>query len=322
MILFVIKKFYDYNGYDQVSNGLRVSASFVVEMLKLEGHRAKLAEAIDGNCIDRLVTLHRPSVVVLEALWVTPAKMAELQLLHPGVRWVVRIHSEIPFLANEGIGIEWLVAYAKYGVEIGFNSEQAQNDFAVIGESIWLPNYYPLRKLRAGSKPSSEHVNIGCFGAIRPMKNQLIQALAAIRFAKQVGLKLRFHMNGTRVEQGGNSNLKSIQSALDASGNELVLHGWLEHEEFLDLIQQMDVCLQVSLSESFNIVSADAVSLGVPLIGSDAIRWLPRRSRALADSSDSIADKLLHADETTAHMNHEALENYVNASVTAWNEFL
>lgn len=320
MILFIIKKFYDYNGYNQVSNGLKTSATFVVDMLKAEGHKSKLVQAIDANCIDRLVTEHKPRIVIVEAIWVTPEKMAELKRLHPKVRFVARVHSEIPFLANEGMSIGWLAAYSNLGVEVGFNSEQACEDYGVIGKSVYLPNYYPLRKLRYEHDPTGE-LHIGCFGAIRPMKNQLIQALAAIRYAKALGQQLNFHMNGTRLEQGGNSNLKTIKAALEATGNNLVLHGWLSHDDFLELIKQMDFCLQVSMSESFNIVASDAISLGVPLIGSSAIRWLPKRSQAPMDSAAEIAYKMELADQTTVIMNHAALEEYVHKATKVWNIF-
>jgi glycosyltransferase involved in cell wall biosynthesis len=321
LILFIIRKFYDYAGdYNQISNGLRTSAGFVVEMLKLEGHKAKLVEAIDGNCIDRLVAENKPRIVILEALWVTPEKLAELKGLHPGIRFVVRIHSEIPFLSNEGISVRWLYEYTKLGAEIAFNSEQARQDFEVVAPSLYLPNYYPVRKVRRPPQ-CSDKLNVGCFGAIRPMKNQLIQALGAIKYAKSLGKKLHFHMNGTRLEQGGDNNLKSIRAAIEVTGNELILHPWSEHEEFVETVQKMDICLQVSLTESFNLTSADAVSMGVPLIGSSAIRWLPRRSRALVDSAESIAQKMHQADKTTVAMNHESLENYVHVSAEIWNTF-
>lgn len=320
MLLFVIKKFYSYNGYDQVTNGLKTSAGFVVDMLKAEGHKAKLVEAVDANCIDRLVTENKPRIVILEALWVTPDKLKELKKLHPRVRWVVRVHSEIPFLSNEGISIGWLSEYIKLGIEVGFNSYQTKEDFSVIGPSVYLPNFYPLRKIRYPHCKSGQ-LDVGCFGAIRPLKNQLIQCLAAIRFAQAKSQKLYFHMNGTRLEQGGNNNLKAIKSALEATDNELVLHDWLPHEQFLELVQKMDFCLQVSLSESFNITSSDAVSMGVPLIGSSAIRWLPKRSQAPVDSASAIAYKMELADQTTVIMNHAALENYVVKSAEIWNEF-
>jgi hypothetical protein len=324
MILFIIKKFYEYNGYAQVTNGLKTSAGFVVDMLKREGHKARLVEAIDGNCIDRLVTEFKPRIVILEALWATPEKLKELKHLHPHVRWVVRIHSETAFLGMEGISLEWLAAYLKLGVEVAFNSAQTREDFEAIGKSLYLPNWYPVRSLRYKHERNddcSDIVNIGCFGAIRPLKNQLEQALAAIRYARHKGKKLRFHMNGTRQEQGGNQNLKSIEAAIKATGDELVLHPWLEHEEFLELVQKMDFCLQVSISESFNLVSADAVSLGVPLIGSAAIRWLPVRSQAPTDSAKVIAEYMGHTDQITVVMNHTALADYANKSAKTWNAF-
>lgn len=320
LTLFIIKKFYTYDGCRQVSNGLRTSAMFVVELLLREGFRAKLVEAIDGNCIDRLVTENRPTRVVLEAIWVTPHKIAELQRLHPGVKWTVRVHSEIPFLANEGMAVKWLASYLKLGVEVAFNSPRTVDDFKVIGPSSYLPNFYFLRHPRR-QKPIGQILDVGCFGAIRPLKNQLIQAFAAVRFAKEQGKSLRFHMNGGRIEQNGTNNLIQIKALMEATGQELILHPWLDHEEFLELIARMDICLQVSLSETFNIVSADAASMGVPLVGSDQIPWLPKRSQAKADSALSIASAMAKADETSVILNHEALESYLEKTVVIWAEW-
>jgi hypothetical protein len=92
----------------------------------------------------------------------------------------------------------------------------------------------------------------------------------------------------------------------------------MDHEPFLDLIAQMDICLQVSLSESFNIVSADAVSMGVPLVGSDAISWLPAWSQAPVDSASGIADAMRRANNTNIAMNHAALKMYLQQTVKTW----
>lgn len=319
--LFILKKFYDYGGTHQIANGLRTSAQFVVDLLLREGHRAYLAEAIDANCIDRLVTEYRPARVVLEAIWVTPTKLAELQKLHPNVSWTVRVHSELPFLANEGMAMEWLLDYIDQGVEVAFNSSQTVEDFKVLGESTYLPNFYPLRQPRRHPKHQDRELHVGCFGAIRPLKNQLIQAVAAIRYARDKGMRLVFHMNGSRVEQHGANCLKNIQAVIQELGNELVLHPWLPHNEFLELIGEMDICLQVSLSESFCIVASDAVSMGVPLIGSDTISWLPKRSKAKVDSTTSIVEAMHKAGPITVFMNHASLESYLESAAKIWNEW-
>ena len=322
LTLFILKRFQDYNGQSQISSGLRTSARFVVEMLLAEGQRAKLVMAIDGNSIDALVAQYQPTRVILEALWATPAKMAELQKLHPKVRWTIRVHSETPFLAQEGMAITWIAQYLKQGIEVAFNSKQTVNDFTVLGRSTYLPNYYPMRKPRAPKPPSHQQLDIGCFGAIRPLKNQLIQAFAAVKFAQMKGKKLHFHLNGTRIEQHGTNNLKNIQALLAAAGQTLVEHPWMEHEEFLELISEMDICLQVSLSESFNLTSADAVSMGVPLIGSNAIAWLPERSQADVASAESICQAMQQADTATVLMNQAALKSYLHSTVAAWMHWI
>jgi len=313
LTLFIIKKSH---GYDcgTVSSGLRNSAGFVVDMLLSEGVRALLVEAVDGNSIDALVAKYRPVRVVLEAIWATPAKMEELRKLWPKVKWTIRVHSETPFLAQEGCAGGWILAFMKQGIEVAFNSAETANDFSLFGPTSYLPNWYPLRKPRQ-SQPTGNVLDIGCFGAIRPMKNQFIQAIAALTYAKQKRMILRFHMNGTRPEQYGLNNLKNIRAVL---GPTLVLHPWFDHDDFLELIAQMDICLQVSLTESFSIVASDAVSMGVPLVGSAAIKWLPERSQAAVDSAASIVEAMEKADRTAVIMNNHALNQYLKSAVKIW----
>jgi hypothetical protein len=320
LTLFIIKQFYGYNGQYTVCNGLRVSAQFVVDLLLYEGHRAKLVQAIDGNSIDKLVSENLPAKVILEAIWVTPTKMAELQKLHPKVKWTVRVHSEIPFLANEGVAVEWIAAYIKQGIEVAFNSSNTANDFSILGIVSYLPNYYPVRKPRT-SKPSDGTLDVGCFGAIRPLKNQLIQAFAAVKYAQIRKVPLIFHMNGSRIEQSGANNLRQIQALMTATGQTLVMHSWLDHTDFLELIATMDICLQVSLSESFNIVSADAVSMGVPLVGSESIGWLPELSQADVNSAESIVEAMERAGSISVALNQHGLHSYLKKSSKIWNKW-
>jgi hypothetical protein len=233
-VLFICKRGGIYGGvYGETggvpqSSGLRNSAGFVVEMLLANGVEAKLVEVTDNNDIDREVTAFRPTHVIIEALWVVPSKFTVLRRLHPAVEWVVRIHSEIPFLANEGSAMGWILEYLEMGIEAAPNSRRALAALLELVPSAdgllrYLPNYYP-RGLRPRKpiRPSNGAVEIGCFGAIRPLKNQLIQAIAAIGFARSRGLYL--HADGARGQPGAQKHLRAVrrQSARRAGNAPMV----------------------------------------------------------------------------------------------------
>ncbi len=97
----------------------------------------------------------------------------------------------------------------------------------------------------------------------------------------------------------------------------LELHAWLEHDAFLDLVAEMDFCLQVSLSETFCICAADAVAAGVPLVGSPAIRWLPKEAQADPASAESIAAHMENAWADRSLTRH-GLTQYLRRSADVW----
>lgn len=284
----------DYYG---ITSGLFNSASFVVSFLKKNGMNAKLVSVSDSNSIDKVVTEFNPDIVVVEALWVPPSKFSELLNIkrHANRRWIVRIHSRAPFLSMEGLATQWISEYTliKDGmIEIAPNTEELTSQLSTafpFGSFIYLPNVYQFKDINIKKKELSEtHIDVGCFGAIRPMKNTYQQALAAIEFSEHIGRKLRFHINSSRLEQSGNNVLKNLISLFEHSPHELVQHEWYQHKEFLEVLTTMDLCMQVSLSESFNIVTADAVSVGRPVIASHDIDWLPWFSKARPTSNDNI----------------------------------
>ncbi len=311
-VLFLLKKgkSYGYSNHPDPSTGLFNSASILADQLRSKlGFNTTLKVVVDGNSIDRELSIIKPDVCIIEAIWVTPDKMDELTKLHPNVKFVVRVHSELPFLANEGSALSFI---GGYNVDVAFNSIDTYRDLRCIYDNVaFLPNVYEdvsitieeLLKYIANrlqfavdskgwTKLSWKTLHIGCFGAIRPMKNQLIQAVAAINYANKAGVKLYFHMNSTRVEQKGEGVLKNIIALFDHTDHELVLHPWLNREEFLDLISNMDLGLQVSMNESFNIIAADFVKQGVPVVVSEAIKWAPNFSKASTIMALSIEEHI------------------------------
>lgn len=267
-----------------ITSGLFNSASFVVSFLTTKGYEAQLSPVMDANGIDRVVTQYDPDIVIIEALWVPPAKFQELLSIprHKKRKWIVRIHSKAPFLANEGLATRWIHQYTQVSsgtVYIAPNTLELTQQLSTAfpdGEFIFLPNiYFPKRFIPSHKERDPHRVHVGCFGAIRPMKNTYQQALAAIAFAELEGKLLSFHINGTRVEQRGENVLRNLRALFEDSPHELVEHRWYHHEDFLEVASKMDIGMQVSFSESFNIVTADMVTAGVPVIASDDIEWMP-----------------------------------------------
>jgi hypothetical protein len=341
-VLFILKRRQDFNPdkhqAKSLSTGLFNSASFMDEMLVNCGIESQLEVAIDNNCIDRLVTKHRPTHVIIEALWVVPSKFAVLTKLHPSVKWIIRLHSEMPFMAGEGIAMDWIGDYMTYPqLYIGVNAPRMLEEIRtyiqikkswsskeVSQRIVYLPNYYPQIYQKKEFDRSKDHVDISCFGAVRPLKNHLLQAFAALDFANSINKKLRFHINAGRVEQKGESvmnNLRSLFEQLADTGHQLIAHEWMQRDNFLQVCQTVDIGMQVSFSETFNIVAADLVTQGVPVVGSDEIPWSSRFFRASAQHSKNMSSVLLrtylHPQLNVRH-HQKLLNSYCNRTKKIW----
>lgn len=317
-VLFICKRRQKYWGKqealapEQVSSGLSNSVKFLVDMLPGMGVAAKAVEVVDNNSIDAAVTSYQPTHAIIEALWVVPEKFDVLNKLHPRVQWIVRLHSEAAFLAQEGVAVQWVAGYLQRGVEVMCNSASAQSQLKTLAVDIggsetmvtYGPNYYPSPGATA-SQPKSPvadgYVHVGCFGAIRPLKNQFAQAVAAISFANSSGDRLRFHINAGRQEGAGSNavlrNLRALFASSAGARHQLVEHGWLSHANFLNLLTQTDIGMQVSMSETFNIVAADSVASGLPVIVSPEVPWIgsyaqvdPTDTGAMANALTSVWD--------------------------------
>ena len=294
-LLFITKNRVNTYGH---SVGLLNSARLTAESLNKIGIEAEAISVEDYNRIDRAIHEHKPGHVIIEALWVIPAKFKELIRLHPKVKWYVCVHSEIPFLANEGIALEWIYKYLREiddeRLQIAGNNRRLVRDLNTIGIACaFMPNVYPIHGVKRIKKRNVYHLDIGSFGAIRPLKNQLIQAMAAISYANKKKKALRFHINADRTEQNGQSVLKNIRFLFKNNPeHELVEHPWMTHEAFIEVLRHMDVGLQVSFSETFNITAADYVTAGIPVVVSNEINWLPCWTYASTNDMKSIKNAI------------------------------
>jgi glycosyltransferase involved in cell wall biosynthesis len=316
-----------------LSSGLFNSARFVERMLNSEGYETDIVHAIDNNEIDRLVSRFKPDICIIEAFWVVPEKFEILHKLHPKIKWIIRNHSATPFMANEGVAMDWSIRYMNYkNVFLCCNDIRTHNEIKEIISSAevqnnvyYLPNFYPYDFFPREKPAITDTINISCFGAMRPLKNHLIQAAAAIKYAERNKLKLRFHVNGTRIEMKGEPIVHNLQKMFKLlPKHELVEHEWLSHQDFWKLLREMDVSLQVSYTETFNIVTADAVVNDIPVVTSPDIKWINYLSYADPNDSESIVqamERVLKLDETRI-FNLDGLKKFSETSRDIWHEVI
>lgn len=328
-----------------LSSGLFNSARMVASMLEHNGVPTRLVHVADNNCIHREIVKFSADVVIIEAFWVVPEKFDELRSVCPNVKFIIRNHSETPFLANEGIAFDWMLKYVqKTNVFMSANAprmleesrflvKQQNPDWPhghVDLKTPYLPNYYPTTGCPKSTRivEESEFINIGCFGAVRPLKNTLVQAIAAMKFARRINKRLRFHINGGRIEMGGQPILKNLgQLFAHFPQCELINHPWMDHVDFRALVASMDVVTQVSFSETFNIVAADAVTQNVLTITSSEVPWSAAALQADPTSSSNIAETMFRGWELREthpiyNPSLQGLDDYNDASEKVWLSYL
>ncbi len=318
-----------------LSSGLLNSVKFVSDMLVRQGIDSRAVQVVDGNCIDREVYNYKPHFCFIEALWVTPAKLGEVARKHPYVKFIVRLHSNTPFAANEGIFTEWINQYLYMGsnIEIHANSPEMFNTLKqLLGKENhsrihYLPNYYPVDWKYKTYSPSQMFLHVGLFGACRPLKNQLLQAVAALKYADDKKQTLNLHINTGRTENNGAPVLKNLLNLFPTgSSARIVTHAWTDHEHFIDLIRDMDICLQVSFSETFNIVAADAVNNNIPVVTSSQVSWVNSAFHADPTSVDSIVSKMKRAMFVSKfrgqQVNKYSLASYSERSALLWVDYI
>ena len=111
---------------------------------------------------------------------------------------------------------------------------------------------------------------------------------------------------------------------LDRRGSGMNTEARGDAPSFRRLLRTVDLVFQVSYTETFNVVTADAIAEGVPVVASDAIDWVPRWWQARADEPldvARVAERLLRDPDAPRH-GRAALKAYVDGGLVDWRRFL
>jgi glycosyltransferase involved in cell wall biosynthesis len=314
--------------------GLGVNAVHTARVLRRHRIRADVFGAWDAQDVARALT-EAPSIshCLIEALWLGTGELSVLMTQFPRVHFLVRAHSEVGFLQVEPGAItllrdQMLLADQYLNLTIAANSHRLVEFLRTTYDShvLYLPNLYDHERAKRRRGESHDHrlLRIGSFGALRWLKNHTTAAAAALTIARERGSDLEFWVSVDR-EEHGKTVLQAVRNLFAGLPWATLREApWLPWAAFRRTVRAMDLTLQPSFTETFNIVTADSVAEGVPAVVSHAVEWAPESWKAHPDEIGEIAriGCALLASPTSAEEGLRALERYSTASLDLWKRYL
>ena len=284
------------------------------------------------RAIDRYNETHarRLTHVVISAPWLDVHDLTRLVEHFQEIQFIILSHSNVGFLQADPWGLALYRRYAELSrthgnLNIGGNCRGFTDWFqAVYGvDCVCLPNLYPAGEgVRSKVWPGGP-LKIGAFGAIRPEKNFMCAAAAATLMQKRLNVPVELHMS-SGGEHCQSTTLDAISQMVENLPDfKLIRHHWEIWDKFIGRVAAMDVLLQVSYTESFNMITADGISRGVPVVVSPVINWAPASWKADPDDVTDIAQtgcRLLQEDQ--GGLGSAALQTHNERGVRNWLDYL
>ena len=338
-LVIAYKNFGAFKGLSHI--GLGVTALTNAKILNDAGHWTEVWPILStADLQQRLVAAQNATPgtpvthVVVSAPWLPTAELSALATLFHQVDFTVVSHSNVGFLQADPNGLTLLRQAADLqtgtiNTHIGANSQKFIRWWEQVYHQPmrWLPNMYAFSTARHVAQVFQRggRLRIGSFGAVRPLKNLLTAGAAALEIANQVQGDLEFHISSGRAEGGGDTVLRALQAMYEGLPNaRIVFDQWQSWPMFLRVVRSMDLLVQPSYTESFSMVTADAIGQGVPVVGSEAIDWLPPHWVADSDDANEIAGvgtRLLHMPDAIQD-GLDALKSHNAAGLKAWSGML
>lgn len=342
-VVFFYKNFAINRGISHI--GLGVSAANTMKVLLKTGIWAEVKPAVSAKDIDDTLTAMQADAIktgqiqvshaVISAPWVPTKDMALILSHHPNVQFTLLCHSNVGFLQADSNGVKLIreglnLQLGTHNFKVAGNSEKFCNwlSRAYTAPCLFLPNLYDYTEnggfhLRAPWQGGV--LRIGCFGAIRPLKNTMSAAGAALQMADALRVDMEFWVSGGRAEGGGQTVLNAVKEMLgNVKGVKLVENNWQSWAEFRKTVRYMNLLMQPSYTESFNVVTADGIIEGVPSAVSEAIDWAPDHWTACSDDCGDIAriGTALLNDQFAAQDGFAALKTHVDDGLKTWIKYL
>jgi len=322
-------------GHDMYSHvGLGINAYHTAKVLRENGVSAYPVSVWNVDDVLKAIAQRPYTDIVIDALWIGKEDLTRIVQSFPDIHFFVRSHSQIGFLQVEPGAIKILrdslsLQESELNLHVAGNSPRFRHFVQGVynQDCVLLPNLYHLE--RPANRPhhhngSHRTIRVASFGSMRHLKMHSVAAAGALLLAQSRGRDLEFHLSIHREEHGAGS-LHSIRNMFTGlPWAKLVEDPWTDWGDFRRLVSHMDLFIQVSATETFNLSTADAVAEGVPCVVSAAIDWLPSDFHADIDDAQDVARVgwRLVSDPLASEEACEALRKYQREAVTTWKRQL
>lgn len=331
------KNFAAYKGISHI--GLGVTGMTNAKVLNEAGYKTQVwAVTSNVDIVNRLKAADAAGApithLVISAPWVSTYDLTTMAHAFPHVKFAVISHSNFGFLQADPSGVRLLREAADLSVglpnfAVGGNSKKFVDGFTKVFSrpAVYLPNMYYLND-DVIPKPkvfNGGTLRIGCFGAVRPLKNTISSAAAALIIARRYHADLEFWVSGGRFEGGGDVVFNAMsQMYANLPHAKIVQAPWRPWSSFREVIRHMHLLMQVSYTESFNMVTADGIAEGITTVTSHAIDWVPQSWQAYSDNVSDIAEtgvNLLDHSRYEARCGLRALREHNEIGLRAWAKY-
>jgi hypothetical protein len=314
--------------------GLGVNALHTAKVLRKHKVRTDVFGVWTSEHIEDVLTKNPTAThCIIEAPWISAEKLNVILMKYPHVHFIVRSHSQIGFLQVEAGAIKIIrdllsLQDLVLNLTVSANSLRLSNfiERTYKGKCLYLPNLYDLDRVHTKHHKSHSHklLRISSFGAMRLLKNHTTAAAAAMMIAESRGCDLEFWVSSNREEHGKGVIQALRNMFMDVPGMKLVENPWQNWSDFRKTIGHMDLCMQISMTETFNIVTCDAIAEHVPVVVSPAIEWLPEYCQVDIDKVEDIArvGSMELSDHYSAERNFKVLEKFIKDSSKIWIEYI
>jgi glycosyltransferase involved in cell wall biosynthesis len=269
--------------------------------------------------------------VIISAPWLSKLDMTSLIEHYKDIQFVIESHSNVGFLQADPWGVKrlreaWELSKTHKNIRVAGNSKRFVEWARLVYDknTVLLPNLYPLYPMEYHKRKQGDPLRIGVLGAIRPLKNFMSAAAAAIAIGKILdeSVELRMSVGG---EGDGGSVTNAIKAMVaDVPNFTLVDQGWQPWEKFIEEIRKMDLLVSPSFTESFLMIVADGILVGVPSVVSSAVVWAPKSWKADSDDALDIArvGVALLKNSKSIKQGKKALTEHNRWAFGKWKEFL